>query len=113
MSFKEYLNIDNITEMANLTKLYHNIDNIKINIRQPGSKYQHEVSVKVFKKQNINDSLIVGINRMTNELTIYRDVGWISPKERKKVLKFIQKNTLNFINLWDNITTAPEELNWI
>ena len=114
MKFKEYKNLNSITEMANITKLYHNIPDIKINIRQPGNKkYQHDVSVKVFKKKNINDSLIVGINRNNNELFIYRDVDWLTPKERKKVMKFIQRNTLNFINLWDDVTLSPDELNWI
>ena len=113
MKFKDYLNVDMITEMANVDDTYHDIRNIKMNVRQPGDKlYAHDISIKVFKGKNINDSMIVGINRNTNVLTIHRNTKHLTKKEQKNSMSFIQKNVLNFINLWDDPTLSLNEVQW-
>ncbi len=114
MKFKDYLNVDMITEMANISSATHGIMNVKMNIRQPGNEnYKHDVSVKVFSKSNIDDSMIISINRNTNSLVIQRDIVWMKTKTKTKVLDFIQKNVLNFINLWDDNSLAIDEVVWV
>ena len=112
MKFKEYkIQSDSITEMANLSKRDHHIDNIKINIRQPGKSYPHDISVKVFA--NKNDYWIIRINRRTGELfEELQPVQSLDVKTKKKVIKFIKLNYLNFVSLWDDSDLAIDDLIW-
>ena len=114
MKFKKYFNVDAINEMANISEIKSGIKDVKFNIRQPGNeKYQHDISVKIFKKKNINNAMIVSINRNVNTLVVQRDVKYFTKKEKKRIMNFIQKNMLNFINLWDDQTLSIDELNWV
>lgn len=107
--------LDRIDEMANLSARDHGINNIKINIRQPGpDRYKHDVSVKIFK-DDIYNSLLVVIDRNTGNIRLVNDVivPGVSRKIIKKAIHFIQTNYKNIVKMWDDPGLAIDDLEWI
>jgi len=111
INFGTYL--DNIYYLDNLSTRTHGLNNIKIQIHQPGKHYPHDVSVKVFDVKK-RDYWIIRIDRNTGEITEkVQPVDEFPKKDKKDILLFIANNYKNFIEMWNDEDKASDEVDWI
>ena len=102
--------------MANISPNFHKIPNVKMNILQgeDARRSRHGLSVKVFKNKDIQNSIMVFINRATGDLRYqYSRQSGLTKKEFDRCVVFIQNNIGNLLQLWADETSSVDELSWV
>lgn len=105
--------LESIYEMANLSQKDHKLGiDLKIHIEQPGDKVpSHFARVKVFRG-NYDTTKDIFTVSLPDQAVRGGNIKWLSSKEYKRVMSFIENNTDNFIAMFKDVGLAISDLTW-